>query len=120
MLPLLVGLLCPSPHDLAVIGCFLIIAFWCLKCCLPSQWFETSGPEVRFPEDAPKIKTDPAKALAQQVKFMLRLKKMRRFKERKEIEKKKKLELLKGWQWRLQHKSGAEFSSYIQGCQKTH
>jgi hypothetical protein len=99
---LLVGLLSPSPHDLAAIGCFLVFAFWCLKCCLPSQWFETSGPEVRFPEDAPKIKTDPAKALAQQVKFMLRLKKkMRRFKERKEIESGKKPgSRLNGWQWR--------------------
>ena len=70
-----------SPYFTAA-TCF-IFAAWLLKRFLPPQ---LSPPEPSYLVDEAKIKTDPGKALAQQVKFMLRLKRrMKSFREKKAL-----------------------------------
>ena len=69
-----------SPYFTAI-TCF-IFAAWLLKRFLP---YQPSPPEPTYLIDEPKIRTDPGKALAKQVKFMMRLKRrMKNFKEKKE------------------------------------
>ena len=71
-----------SPY-LVSLTCF-IFAAWLLKRLLP---YQPSPPEPRYLIDDAKIRTDPGKALAQQVKFMMRLKRrMKNFKEKKALQ----------------------------------
>jgi hypothetical protein len=81
---LLVSLFSPLPAVIIGFLC-LLLAIYVLK-----SHFRSGGIDSGlFNEDEePKIKIDPAKALATQVKFVMRLKrKMKRFKERKNAEK---------------------------------
>ena len=72
------------PQCIVALSC-LIVAAWILK-KLPHFLAVQPKMEPRYLSegDSPKIKTDPARILAKQVKFMMRLKRrMKSFKERK-------------------------------------